>query len=47
MRVGEFGSVVICDADHLIGIVTETDLVRAIADRRNPKLTQAKEARVP
>jgi CBS domain-containing protein len=39
MRVGEFGSVVICDADKLIGILTETDLVRAIADRRDPKST--------
>lgn len=39
MRVGEFGSVVICDADQLIGILTETDLVRAIADRRDPEST--------
>lgn len=39
MRVGEIGSVVICDADQLIGILTETDLVRAIADRRDPEST--------
>ena len=39
MRVGELGSVVICDADKLIGILTETDVVRAIADRRDPKST--------
>ncbi|MGZ3387569.1 MAG: CBS domain-containing protein [Isosphaeraceae bacterium] len=39
MRVTEFGSVVICDADQLIGILTETDLVRAIADHRDPTTT--------
>jgi CBS domain-containing protein len=39
MRVGEFGSVAICEADRLIGIVTETDIVRAIADRRDPRST--------
>jgi CBS domain-containing protein len=39
MRVGGFGSVAVCEADRLIGILTETDLVRAIADRRDPKLT--------
>ena len=39
MRVGEFGSVVICDADQLIGILTETDLVRAMADRQDPDST--------
>jgi Predicted signal-transduction protein containing cAMP-binding and CBS domains len=39
MRVGGFGSVAVCEADRLIGILTETDLVRAIAARRDPSST--------
>jgi CBS domain-containing protein len=39
MRVGQFGSVAICEADRLIGILTETDIVRAIAGRRDPRST--------
>jgi CBS domain-containing protein len=39
MRVGKFGSVAVCEADRLIGILTETDIVRAIASRRDPRST--------
>jgi CBS domain-containing protein len=39
MRVVGFGSVAVCEADRLIGILTETDVVRAIADRRDPNST--------
>ncbi|HEY5034785.1 MAG TPA: CBS domain-containing protein [Candidatus Dormibacteraeota bacterium] len=34
MRAGEFGSVAIYEGDRLAGILTETDLVRAVADHR-------------
>jgi CBS domain-containing protein len=43
MRVGGFGSVAVCEADRLIGILTETDLVRAIADRREPSSTTVRD----
>jgi CBS domain-containing protein len=39
MRAGRVGSIAICEGDHLIGIITETDLVRAIAGRRDPRST--------
>ncbi len=39
MRVGRLGSIAICEGDRLIGILTETDLVRAIAGRRDPAST--------
>lgn len=39
MRVTEFGSVVVCEGDRLVGILTETDLVRAMAARRDPNST--------
>ncbi len=39
MRLVGFGSVAVCEADRLIGILTETDVVRAIADRRDPNST--------
>ena len=39
MRAGEFGSVAIYEGDEMAGILTETDLVRAMADHRDPALT--------
>jgi CBS domain-containing protein len=39
MRVTEFGSVLVCEDDRLIGILTETDVVRAIAARCDPTST--------
>jgi len=36
MRVGEFGSIAVYEGDRLAGILTETDLVRAVADHRDP-----------
>ncbi len=39
MRVGKFGSVAVCEADRLIGILTETDMVRAIASQCDPRST--------
>lgn len=39
MRVVGFGSVAVCEDDRLIGILTETDVVRAIADRRDTNST--------
>lgn len=43
MRVGMYGSVAVCEAEQLVGIVTETDIVRAIADRRDPASTPISE----
>jgi CBS domain-containing protein len=37
MRAGEFGSVAIYEGDQLTGILTETDIVRAVADHRKPE----------
>jgi CBS domain-containing protein len=35
MRAGGFGSIAIFEGDELAGILTETDLVRAMADHRD------------
>jgi len=35
MRAGEFGSIAIFEGDRLAGILSETDLVRALADHRD------------
>lgn len=43
MRAGEFGSVAICEGDEMAGILTETDLVRAMADHRDPVSTRVSE----
>ena len=40
MRQGGFGSVAVYQGEDLIGIITETDLVRAIADGRDPASTR-------
>ena len=37
MDAGGFGSVAIYEDDKLVGIITETDLVRAIAEHRDPR----------
>lgn len=39
MRAGEFGSVAIYDGDRLAGILTEADVVRGIAERRDAETT--------
>ena len=39
MRAGRLGSIAICQGDGLIGILTETDLVRAMAARSDPVST--------
>ena len=39
MHAGEFGSVAVYEGDSLVGILTETDIVRAIADHRKPETT--------
>jgi CBS domain-containing protein len=39
MQAGGFGSVAIYEGDRLAGILTETDIVRAVADHRNPATT--------
>ena len=36
MRAGEFGSVVIYEGDRLAGILTGTDIVRAVSEHRDP-----------
>ena len=43
MRAGEFGSVAIYEGDRLAGILTETDLVRAVADHRDLASTTVSE----
>lgn len=43
MRAGEFGSVAIYEGDRMAGILTETDLVRAMADHRDPASTTVSE----
>jgi CBS domain-containing protein len=43
MRAGEFGSMAIYEGDRLVGILTETDLVRAVADHRDPASTTVSE----
>jgi CBS domain-containing protein len=40
MRAGEFGSIAIYEGDRLAGILTETDMVRAVADHREPASTK-------
>lgn len=47
MRAGEFGSIAIYEGDRLAGILTETDLVRALADHRDPASTTASEYMSP
>jgi CBS domain-containing protein len=39
MRAGEFGSVAVYEGDRLAGILTETDIARAVADHRKPETT--------
>lgn len=43
MSSGEFGSVAIFEGDRLAGILTETDIVRAVADHRKPETTTVSE----
>jgi CBS domain-containing protein len=43
MRAGEFGSMAIYEGDRLVGILTETDLVRAVADHGDPASTTVSE----
>ena len=43
MRAGEFGSVAIYEGDRLAGILTETDLVRAMSEHRDPDNTTLSE----
>ena len=43
MRGGGFGSVAIYEGDQMAGIVTETDLVRALSDHRDPSTTAVSE----
>ena len=43
MRADEFGSIAIYEGDRLAGILTETDLVRAVADHRDPASTTVSE----
>src|ERR1019366_2036846 len=42
MRVEDCGSAAVMDDDRLVGIITERDLVQAIADGINPRHTTAK-----
>ena len=37
MHAGRFGSVAIYEGDRLVGILTETDVVRAVAEHRRPE----------
>lgn len=39
MRAGGFGSVAIYNEDRLAGILTETDIVRAVSEHRDPDNT--------
>ena len=41
MRAQDSDSVVVMSAGHMVGIITERDLVRAIADGLNPKQAKA------
>jgi CBS domain-containing protein len=43
MQAGEFGSVAIYEGDRLAGILTETDIVRAVAEHRDPDTTTLSE----
>jgi CBS domain-containing protein len=43
MREQQTGSLLIIDGDRLMGIFTERDLLKAIAQGKDPKLTQLKE----
>lgn len=43
MSAGEFGSIAIFDGDRLAGILTETDIVRAVAEQRKPGTTHVSE----
>jgi CBS domain-containing protein len=43
MRAGGFGSIAIYDGDLLAGILTETDLVRSMADHVDPTSTRLSE----
>lgn len=43
MRAGGYGSVAIYEGDRMAGILTETDLVRAMADHRDPASTTVSE----
>lgn len=43
MRAGEFGSVAIYEGDRLAGILTETDIVRAVSEHRDPESTTLSE----
>ena len=43
MRAGEFGSIAIYEGDQLAGILTETDIVRSVAEHRDPDTTTLSE----
>lgn len=43
MREQQTGSLLIMDGDRLIGIFTERDLLKAVAQGKDPKLTQLSE----
>lgn len=43
MRTGRFGSVAVYEQDRLAGILTETDIVRAVAEHRDPETTRLSE----
>jgi CBS domain-containing protein len=43
MREQQTGSILIMDGDQLMGIFTERDLLKAVAQGKDPKLTQLKE----
>lgn len=47
MHAGEFGSVAIYEGDRLAGIITETDIAHAVADRRDPAATNVSEYMSP
>ncbi len=47
MKAGEFGSVAVYEEDRLAGILTETDIVRAVAEHRDPDNTTLSEYMSP
>jgi CBS domain-containing protein len=46
MREQQTSSLLVMEGDHLAGILTERDLMKAIAQGRDPKLTQVKDVMV-
>ncbi len=43
MHAGQFGSVAVYEGDRLVGILTETDIVRAVSERSDPRTTKLSE----